>query len=356
MLVRELDAPGGSAPLDLDVLLSGGWLTAALQPVCPGVKVVGATITERLETIATKVRFHVEYDDPAHAARALPADFCVKGYFGEEGQKFAGIGAKEARFYGELAPSLPVRRPPCYYAAIDAATGHGIVVMQDLVVAGATFLGALSPYRPDQVAATLAQLAALHASRWNDPAMLASEWLAPTFPGFANVMTDERLAELLGGPRGDGIPVEIRQPQRLKGALGALAARYADREQCLVHCDGHAGNLYEDADGPGLIDWQVFQRAHWSLDVAYHIGAVLTPDERERTERDLLREYLERLRAAGIDPPPYELAWEDYRASLTYGYFMWSITQRVAPDITVEFNRRLGTAVATHGSLDLLGV
>ena len=140
-------------------------------------------------------------------------------------------------------------------------------------------------------------------------------------------------------------------------ALRAVVGRYAGRPACLIHGDAHAGNLYTTAEGePGVIDWQLVQRGHWALDVAYHIGSVLTVADRERNERDLLAHYLDRLRAHGGEPPGAEEAWEAYRLSMAYGYFLWAITQRVQPEIIVEFVTRLGTAVAHHGSFDALGV
>jgi aminoglycoside phosphotransferase (APT) family kinase protein len=124
-----------------------------------------------------------------------------------------------------------------------------------------------------------------------------------------------------------------------------------DAPSCLVHGDAHAGNLYLTADGrPGLVDWQLLNRGHWALDVAYHIGAVLTVADRERAERDLVRHYLDRLRSYGAAAPSWEEAWRDYRRALVYGYYLWSITRRVAEPITCEFATRLGLAVAANDS------
>jgi aminoglycoside phosphotransferase (APT) family kinase protein len=336
------------APLDFGAFLDPAWLTGAL-----GVEVTAAREVDRQETIASKVRFEVSYGEPTD----LPAALCVKGYFREDSRQWASLGAKEARFYTDLAPTLPVEVPRCVYTGVSPETGHGIVVMEDLVAAGATFLTALSPYGPDQVAATLDQLAALHASNWDSAALAAESWLAPAFVGYADVISDVELDGMLAGPRGEPIPPAIRQASRLKAALGALAARYEARPRALVHADAHAGNLYEPAGGgAGLVDWQVYQYSHWSMDVAYHVGAVLEPEVRSASERDLVAHYLDRLAAHGVTGPPFDEAWADYRASLAYGYFMWAITRRVEERIMLEFNRRLGLAVAEHGSLDLLAV
>jgi hypothetical protein len=341
--------------MDLDTVLSPEWLTVAISETYPGTRVESTIIVERIDTIATKVRFTAQYLD--RPVEDVPESLCVKGYFLEESAHYASLGAREARFYDELAGIVPVRHPRCVYAATDSSSGHGIVIMEDLVTGGARFLTALSPYTPAQVAASLEQLAQLHASHWDDPDIAARRWLDPTFAGYSNALPESKLSELLSGPRGEFVPPGIRNAGRLKAAVAALGVRLADRPTCIVHADAHAGNLYEDMEGkPGLVDWQMYQRASWSLDVAYHVGSVLDPSVRESNERDLLHHYLEELRSAGADAPTPEQAWEDYRASLAYGYFLWAITQRVEPDITNEFNRRLGSAVAAHGSLDILGV
>ena len=340
------------APTDLDELLSPAWLTSALGKRFPGLVVGEATVVERLETLATKVRFTVTYAETA--GHDVTHALCVKGYFSEAGAAWASLGSREARFYADLAPELPIQVPTALHTGIDPSNHHGVVIMEDLVAKGATFLTALSPYGPAQVAATLELLASLHASHWNDADLQSAAWLAPTFAGYANVMPDEDLDVLLDGPRGAGIPTEVRQARRLKSGLAALARRQARGPSCLVHADAHAGNLYESADGrPGLIDWQIYQFAQWSIDVAYHVAAVLDPSDRERTERDLLCHYLERLVAAGVEAPRVDDAWDDYRASLVYGYYLWAITRKVDEAITLEFNRRLGTAVTAHESLDL---
>ena len=59
-----------------------------------------------------------------------------------------------------------------------------------------------------------------------------------------------------------------------------------------------------------LVDWQLVQRGRWYFDVGYHIASTLTVDERRRSERDLLRHYLDALastvsrRRRGTRPGP----------------------------------------------------
>ena len=153
------DIAANAAPDDLTMVLSPAWLSSALSTHFPGIEVESVQVTETLQTMATKVRFDVEYvDAPVGAPRAL----CVKGYFGSGVGYRSTAGLGETKFYRELASTLSVRVPPCFYTGIDESTGQAIIIMEDLVTSGSTFLSALSPYRVDQAASTLDQLARLH--------------------------------------------------------------------------------------------------------------------------------------------------------------------------------------------------
>lgn len=342
------------APLDIEVVRSPEWLDEVLTPCFPGVHVAATTVVEELRTIAVKIRFRVDYEtNPSGAPDAL----CVKGYFAPEHDSFASVGLVEARFYADVAPHLNVRMPPCVHAGIDPETEHGLILMEDLVAEGSTFLTALSPYTADQTAATLEQLAQLHTA---DPAAIRAHdtsFLAPRLERYLTYISEEQLQTQLDDGRADGLPLGIRRADRLRAGIAALAAHSAANAASLVHGDAHAGNLYLDPAGePGMIDWQVVQWGAWELDVAYHVGAVLDVDDRERNERALLGHYLEAARAQGGDPPAEPDAWDRYRRAMAYGYFMWAITQRVERPIVEAFMHRLGAAVAAHESLDRLGV
>jgi len=342
------------APLDLDEVLSAAWLDVTLGTRYPGTRVAGTTATEDLRTIATKVRFAVTYDaNPSGAPDAL----CVKGYFGPDSAGFVALGQMEARFYSEIAPHLAVTVPPCVHTGIDPDSGHGIIVMEDLVAGGSTFLTALSPYSVDQAAATLEQLARLHTADRAAIDVGDTAWLAPRLAGYLDYVTEERLQDQLDDGRADGLAPEVRRADRLRAGLQVLAERSAASSASLVHGDAHAGNLYVDPAGaPGLIDWQVVQWGTWELDVAYHLGAVLDTPDRPAPEQALLGHYLGAVRARGGDAPSDAAAWDAYREALVYGYFMWGITQRVERPVLETFVQRLGTAVQDHGSFDRLRV
>jgi aminoglycoside phosphotransferase (APT) family kinase protein len=266
------------------------------------------------------------------------------------------LGQYEARFYRDLAPTLPLEVPPCVHAGIDAVTGHGLVLMHDLVDAGSTFLTALSPYSVEQAAATLAQLARLHHA---DPARCAGGvgWLAPRLAGYLYAVDETRLQSLLDDGRCAAFSPQIAQASRVRAAFAAVAERGAAHAGCVIHGDAHAGNLYLTPDGaPGLIDWQVLQLGPWAFDVAYHLTAVLDVPDRAARERSLLAHYLDVRRSLGDDVPPLDDAWDAYRDAMAYGFYMWAITQRVERPVIETFVTRLGLAVEHHETFERLGV
>jgi aminoglycoside phosphotransferase (APT) family kinase protein len=336
------------APRSLDEALSPTFLTLAL-----GVPVHGVTVVESLGGVATKVRFRIDTDPGACA------DYCMKGLLGNEAPQpgHVRITRTEAGFYRDLAPRAGVAVPVCRYAGIDPVVGNGLVVMEDVVAQGGRFLSALEPYSVEEARSSLDELATLHATHWGAPVRASPPWLRNRLADLAEtpLRSPEELQKLLDDERGDPLPGELRDARRLTAALRALALRTANRPQALVHGDAHAGNIYVLAGRTALIDWQLLQRSHWSIDVAYHIGAALSVEVRRQAERELLDHYLDRLAGLGVpDVPAREAAWRDYRAGVTYGLYLWGSTRKVPPPVIHEFCLRLGTAVADLDSLALL--
>jgi hypothetical protein len=345
------------APIDVNQVLDAGWLSAALSEGRAPVTVKAFEVVETLGPSALKIRIKLTFDGAPPPD--VPDQICIKGVFDPALVQWLKSGAQQAEawFYKHLAPGLSVRVPRALYAGFDPETMGGLVVMEDLIPKGVHFLTALSPYTPEQARGSLDQLARLHGGTWN-PAADAYPWVTPKLAGMATArpMPSERLTELLNGERGEVVPDHVKDGPRIYDALLSMAERAEKLGYSFVHGDAHGGNVWEGPEGIGLVDWQVLQRGHWSQDVAYHIGAALDVEDRRRSERDLLRHYLERLKTHGGAEIPFEEAWPQYQAAAPYGLFMWGITQRVEPPIIKQFVTRLGTAVADHDSFGLLGV
>lgn len=344
--------PPVGVPATLAQALDPAWLTPALADISGRRRVTCVETIEVLRTVATKVRFTVAFkdDDAKH-------HFCLKGLLdADEGAARAGpTCVHEGDFYARLAGRLGVRVPECLVVIADREAMQGIIIMRDLIADGARFCSALEPLSADDAAQSLEQIARLHAGR---TLLDGAPWVTPRAASLVGMpMMNERvLQDLLDGPRGDNLSPFVRNGSRLYAAMRTFADRDLSRPHFLVHGDAHAGNLFRNREGLGIIDWQLLQRGGWAIDVAYHLCAVLPVELAAREERGLLRHYLGTMRAAGHEMPDDDEAWRQYGEALTYGFFLWALTRRVDPAITHKFVDRLGQAVMRHESFKLLGI
>ena len=340
-------------PRTLTQALDPLWLTQALLPVTGGEPITAVETVEVIRTVATKVRFTAAFD----GARGGREAFCLKGFLDVDAEMARGgsVTVLEADFYNRLAAKLSVRVPDCAATVIDREAQLGVVIMRDLIDQGARFCTALEAFSADEAAQSLEQLAQLHASR---VPLAEMPWVRRRIADLARAqyVPQPALQEMLNGPRGAGLPARTRDAALLIQAMKALAARGETGPQVLVHGDAHAGNIFRSSEGPGLIDWQLLQRGDWALDVSYHIAAVLPVEIAEKEEQVLLGHYLDAVRRLGGEAPGPAEAWEQYRASAVYGYYLWSITRRVEPAIINIFVGRLGAAVTRHDSYRSLGL
>jgi Ecdysteroid kinase-like family len=338
---REIEVP-----LTLERALDPEWLSKAFHR-----KVVSSAQVELIKTVATKVRFTATF------ASGETEAFCLKGLLDtdESGRMGGPTCVLEGDFYSKVAPTVNVGIPECLVAVVDRAAQQGVIIMRDLIASGAKFCSALDPFTADDVAQSLEQLANLHQG---SGFLQGAPWIRPRAAELAQMtyIPAEKLQEMMNGPRCDGLPAHIRDATKLIAAMRALADRDTARRQFLVHGDSHAGNIFRTSEGAGLIDWQLLQTGGWALDVAYHLCAVMPTELAEREERRLLGVYLEMMRASDCTMPDDDEAWQQYRESVIYGQYLWAITRQVDPPIIVQFNQRLGAAVARHDSQVLLGV
>lgn len=345
-------------PDTLPEALSPQWLTSALHPRYPGLQVRKVDPGPIVDRVSTNARFTIEC--MGGVPENLSPDLCVKGYFNEQGRETRAAGEPEACFYRDLADATGVRTLRSVYADFDEHTRHGVVITEDVVAAGGSFLDAGSSFTPDQVAQSLEQFAQLHAATWGNPAWAGQTWLAPRLTGALRAFgVDEITARIhrnLHGPNGRRVPAELRDAPRLvaayQGLVNALAAEHEASDWCVIHGDAHVGNLYLDGRGfPGLVDWQLVQRGMWYLDVGTHIATALDPDDRRSTERDLLAHYLDCLSSRGVEPPPPDAAWRALGRGIVRGLYLWGITVKVEPRLIEILLHRLGTAAADHDAL-----
>jgi hypothetical protein len=166
-------------PNTLEEAMDPSWLSAALGQQFPGVTVASVVPGPIVSRVSTNARFRIECDGPLPPG--LPADLCIKGYFTDQSDSAAAsrsAGVPEALFYRHLARGTGVRTLECFYADVDPATNHGVIITGDVAAAGATFLDALSAYSADQAAQSIEQYAVLHGRTWG-ASCSDKPWLAP---------------------------------------------------------------------------------------------------------------------------------------------------------------------------------
>lgn len=335
--------------------LDPNWLSDVLAHLSDGRKVASVELADVVKAMAAKVRVAIAFEGKEDEVYRL----CIKGFFDFDlGADAGGITTlREADFYTKVAPHLTMRTPPCVAAVTDRSAVRCVLIMGDMIAAKVHFYNALEPFTVDQIAETLDQLARLHARpdllRGNDWIPCRIEELVSRKPHISwekiqSLMHDERRADL---------PERTLDATLLKRGMEVLAEESARLPQTILHGDCHPGNVYRTAEGrQGFTDWQLVQRGHWALDVAYHIASVLPVDVAEKEERFLLDHYLDAMNEHGGEAPDRESAWTLYRRAPVYGYYHWAITQRVHPPITHQAFKRLGEAVTRHDSYTLLGL
>ncbi len=346
-------------PDTLAELLSPAWLTDALGLRFPGIQVTAVRQGPVISRVATNVRFQIERAPGGPGG--VSQNLCGKGYFTPAGHAFRQAGVPEAYFYRDLAATLGLRTLRAVYADIDPAGRNGVVITEDVVAQGATFLDARSAYSPEQAAESLAQLALLHGASWGVPTVADAGWLSPRLADYLEVRGVADIRVNFDGPIGAAVPVEVRDADRLVESYRALAAATRDaRPQTVIHGDPHVGNVYLDGAGrPSFLDWQLVQRGPWYLDVGYHLASALSVADRRSSEEDLVRHYLDRLRAAvadrGFEAPTWDDAWRGIRRGIVHGFYLWGITLKVDPAVTSLLLERLGTAAADHDAFAAVG-
>ncbi len=333
-------------PLDAETVLDPVWLTEALDVVGDEDRIVGVERVDDSRTIAEKVRFAVAVEGPG-GVRTHP--LCAKAHFNDGINSLLG----EASFYRHLQPHLGVRTPQPHYSGVDPATNRGLIVMDDIIALGGRILDAGEPYAVDTCRDTLGQLALLHAWTWGDE-QWDVDWLAPRVALMADLFPADTLQGLLDDGRGPDLPPVLRDAPTLQAAMHQTALLPLT---CVLHGDTHSGNAYLDADGRACwFDWQVVQRGHWSVDVAYHLGTVLSIEDRRAHEVDLLEHYLTELATHGVAAPSFAEAWDAYTLGFTWGYFLWTITRISSRAVVLLHVPRLGAALTDHDTFRRLGV
>jgi aminoglycoside phosphotransferase (APT) family kinase protein len=212
----------------------------------------------------------------------------------------------EANFYSQLAPGLPVALARCYYAAYDGGPDEYVVLLEDLAPASPG--DQLAGLHPDDAAAAVRELAALHAAGWGSRQLATLPWLNRSSPegaeALAAVVTDlyPRFREHYSGLLEQGT-------FRLIEDFLQKAAAYlkgSDEPRTIVHGDFRADNLLFGATRPVVLDWQTAGFGAGTADLSYFLASSLPVAARRQYEEALVRRYHSLLTSGGA-----KLSWHD---------------------------------------------
>ncbi|MAG29551.1 MAG: hypothetical protein CL908_01500 [Deltaproteobacteria bacterium] len=337
------------------------WMTAVLRAVGHDVRVASLR-SEPVGTgqMAHNERIFLEYDRNAPGA---PATIVGKFPSPNEASRAAGARggyAAETLFYTELAASLPIRTPHCYYGAISPDHTTFTLLLEDLAPAqqGDQIAGASDV----EIEAAVRNLAGLHAPRWNDPALESLDWIP-------RGMSDEYALYIeMGTPA-----FTDRFQDRLSGSDAQTLRDFAagvrrwmalrPQEKTLVHGDYRLDNLMFETTAEGCrvaaVDWQTLSVACAGQDLAYLLGNSAPPEQRRAHEDHMLAVYRECMAELGV-----ARSAEEVRADYVYGSFQGpSITMLGAlavgqtdrgDDMFMVMAHRAVEQIRDIGALDLL--
>lgn len=345
-------------------------LNAILGEQCPGIRLTGFEVLqaksygEQMVSTAGRAVLKLHYAEGTPSD--LPSRVILKLALGENGPDYANVVgalyANEVDFYRKLRGEMTVEAPRTLGAAYDPSTSHFGLLLEDLTVRSASFPSVLQEVTLAQVRGLLDTLAALHARYWESPRFKSDlSWVQTHCEGgVAHLLYD--LSPAFIQHQIDTVSFKREMVQRLRttgpemlAGVKALHRYHATLPQTLLHGDSHIGNTYLlPGDRGGLVDWQLMVRGYCMHDVSYLLATSLSIESRRNHERELLRYYLEQLRANGVrNPPVFDDAWTEMRRCLLWGVYIGWLTTPITNygwEINVMNHLRLTTAYEDHES------
>jgi hypothetical protein len=328
-------------------------LTPAFFSEVLGTQVIGVSATPiGVGMVGANLLCRLTYANGASGRTDLPTSVVTKLPSTDETSRATGVALRnyerEVRFYQEIQPTVAIRVPKCFFSRWAPDTGDFVLVLEDL-----------SPAEPgDQIRGctvaeantALAELARLHAPRWDDPTLHHIDWMSRRDPEssafvaglFRNCLPQFTASYASILPHAHLSLLEDFAP-RLEDWFGARP-----EVLCVTHGDFRLDNLLfgSPAGGPpvAVVDWQTTGHGPAVGDAAYFLGAGLDVDVRRRHEGDLLGAYHRALTANGVTGFGFDECWEHYRLLSLAGVVMTVVASMIVGE--TERGREMFTAMS----------
>jgi len=303
--------------------ISANWITAALQR--DGLSGVVSEVSSKpigTGQMADSFRINLGFAS-VDASHDMPQSVVVKMQAEDELSRQAGAGgaySSEMRFYTELASTVSIRTPHCYFAIGPDDEGRFALVLEDMAPAeqGDQLLGCDF----ESARSAVINLAGLHGPRWCDPTLVdVVPYRSAEETAFLASVVAESTAGFIAhyGDRVDAEDVLVLQAFAPK--CGKWLVDNRDRF-APVHGDYRLDNLlFGKSDDGGVevsaVDWQTLDLGLPGRDLGYFLGNSLLPGDRRASEKELVSAYYNALLGHGVEDYSLEQCFDDYR----YGQF-----------------------------------
>ncbi|MCU1366283.1 MAG: hypothetical protein JWN39_1922 [Ilumatobacteraceae bacterium] len=308
-----------SLPVDVDSL-TATWVTDALRTRHPGARVAEVQVLGQRGSTNHHVRLGLTYDDRGGGEGAPDTLFCKMASL-DPAHRIAigatGMGAREARFYRDLAPTLTMRTPTSYFAEADD-DGAFVLLLEDLAASGCAMSDGTWGIPVDLAASALEDLAHLHV-HFEDTTRLDAvrPWVTAN-PAGAIEFTAGMLRHVIDDHRDVLSDAYIAVGEMYIADPLAVIGLWQTGRQTLIHGDAHIGNLFIDGTRVGFLDWGLTTIMTPMRDVSYFLGMSMTADDRRGVEPDLIRHYLSVRDALGGATISFDEAWQAHRVHAGY--------------------------------------
>jgi Phosphotransferase enzyme family len=352
-----LSTPAALTPERLTDILRQKGLISAAKVVAISYEAIGVGL------LGDSFRFSITYDQaeagaPATIAGKFPPTDATVHASGAE----VGVYMNETRFYQDLAPSVSMRVPDCYYAEIDPDTHVFGILFEDM--GPARVADQLTGCTRADAELAMIEAAGLHAPRFGDASLWEIDWIKQRLEtSEANPIDYVPFAAIFRQRYSD-----VLEPEYLDvaDALAAKAPAFqgARPERFgLLHGDYRLDNMLFDGQGGAVplvvLDWQTVSPGNPGIDIAYFIGTSYPVELRSCDERDLVRIYHEEMMRLGVTGYDFETLWLDYRrgawlALLTSVFASAIVKQTKRGDaMFMRMARGAAAQMIEHGTLAL---
>jgi hypothetical protein len=317
--------------------LSAAWLSEVL-----GSEVADVEILDHAFATNQRVRIGLTYAAAGAGPTTLfvklaPLDPAHRAMIGA-----TGMGLREAQFYNDVAPSLELRVPRSHFAA-TADNGDFALVLEDLSAVGCEFSDGEWGVSADAAAGALEELASFHGRFFDEGERKAvAPWLAVPSVQHSSVAA-QLMRQVLDAHRDELTPAYVAAGELYVSHYDRLDELWHGGPQTYVHGDTHIGNVFLDGKRVGFHDWGLSRVSTPMRDVSYFLTMSVDPDERRKSERKLVRHYLDALRSAGGPSIDFDEAWLEHRVQA--GYTVVATFLAFMPSYNTAAGRGLGLAL-----------